>query len=978
MTNFIENLEQSLKSGFIDKAVESNPQYQPKLLTNNYRSGLKILTDIVELLHSCDEFWFSVAFLTSSGIASLHNTLRELESRNIKGKILVSDYLNFTNPEGLKALRRFSNIESRLLKEVNFHGKGYLFKSNYQYDLILGSSNLTAPALSENTELNIKLSATNNSKIIEDTLKTFQKFFDNADPLSDKVILDYEKTYSISNDRIYSTENEKSHYNYFNSKSNFNKDFFTPNAMQEDALTNLQSQRDRGINKSLLISATGTGKTVMAAFDVKQSRAKKMLFVVHRGNIARKAMSTFQKIIKDRTFGLYTGNIKDINADFIFATVQTINNPIHLHNFDRSLFDYIIIDETHRAGAKTYHSILDYFQPKFLLGMTATPERSDNFDIYSLFDHNIGYEIRLQRAMEEKLLSQFHYFGVTDITVNGQELDEKSDFNLLIADERVERIIDISKQYGCDDGIVRGLVFCSRKEEAKRLSELFNAKGFSTIALTGDNSEDDRINAIENLESNNDCIKLDYIFTVDIFNEGVDIPRINQIIMLRPTQSAIIFVQQLGRGLRKTQGKDYLTVIDFIGNYQNNFMIPIALYGDTSYNKDNLRKLLASGSSFIPGASTINFDLISKEKIFNSINNTNISKKSDLIQDYRLLKYRLGKTPTMMDFLETHSRDPFHFVEYFKSYLNFIEEVETDLIHDLDSEELRLLEYFSKHINNGKTIEESLLLELLMNNECFYSDRYVELIEKHNLPVDKKRFESAIRNTNLLFITELSDGKKIPVGKLKNFDIVNFDNGIIKRGSTLKKALSKNKFVNYLKDSTNYSISKFHQKFDMNNYLNGFQRYHKYSRENIHRILNWDKNPNAQNVGGYQISPDKSCCPIFVTYDKKGDISETIKYEDKFISPNLFVYMSKSKRKIDSPDVSAIRNQYHSNMRLPLFMKKSDDEKEKEYYFLGDMKPIVNNFVQQEMPGTNVSVVKMEFELDQPVKQDIYNYITSA
>ena len=387
--------------------------------------------------------------------------------------------------------------------------------------------------------------------------------------------------------------------------------------MQRLALDNINKLRSLDQNKALLISATATGKTFLSAFDVEQMKANKVLFIVHRLNIARKSLETFKHVFKNKkTYGIFSGSEKDLDSDFIFSTNLTISNPDNFQKFKPNHFDYIIIDEAHRSGAETYKKIINYFTPKFLLGMTATPERTDAFDIFSLFDHNIAYEIRLKKAMEMELVVPFHYFGVTDIEVNGQVLDENSDFRLLTSDERVDRVIEYANKYGCDDGNIRGLVFCSKVEEANELSEKFNQRGYKTISLSGANSEKEREEAIDKIESNNPAEKLDYIFTVDIFNEGIDIPRLNQVIMLRPTQSTIIFIQQLGRGLRKFfNQKEYVTVIDFIGNYQNNFLIPVALFGDTSFNKDNLRKMINSGSSMLPGASTINFDEISRENI---------------------------------------------------------------------------------------------------------------------------------------------------------------------------------------------------------------------------------------------------------------------------------------------------------------------------------------------------------------------------
>lgn len=598
-------LEKSLKTGFIDHKLPSNYSYLPHLLVNNKKENKKVLTTILHSLNKCEAFWFSVAFVTTNGVATLIETLINLEQKGIKGKILVSQYLNFTQPEALKRLMQFKNIELKIAIDNAFHSKGYLFKNKNIYDLIIGSSNLTATALCTNIEWNLKISATPESYIIQNAIKEFYSEFEKAVKVDKHFIENYEILYKkqvdysnlVKKELVLSNQKE-----------------IIPNSMQVEALQNIEYLRSQGKNKALLISATGTGKTYLSAFDVKKFNPKKFLFIVHRLNIAKAAMKSYKSIFGDSVkMGIYSGSERDLEADFIFSTVQTISKEEHLKQFNETYFDYIVIDETHRAGAESYKKIIQYYKPKFLLGMTATPERTDGLDIFKLFDYNIAYEIRLHRALEEDILSPFHYYGVTDITVNGEILKDNSDFNLLTSDERIDRIIEKIKLYGYDNGIVKGLIFCSTVQECNSLSKGFNSRGLKTISLSGGNSEEERAAAIIKLESNQN--ELDYLFTVDIFNEGIDIPSVNQIIMLRPTQSAIIFVQQLGRGLRKLDNKEYLTVIDFIGNYKNNFLVPIALYGDTSYNKDTIRKLLSSGSSFIPGTSTINFDKIAREKI---------------------------------------------------------------------------------------------------------------------------------------------------------------------------------------------------------------------------------------------------------------------------------------------------------------------------------------------------------------------------
>ena len=679
-------LSESIQTGFINQLIQSDKSYRPELLTNDHKKGKKVLTTIIRELQTCDEFWFSVAFITTGGVAVLMNTLIELEKNNIKGKILASQYLNFTQPEALIRIKKFKNIELKIATKGEFHSKGYLFKKDGLYDLIIGSSNLTQTALCSNKEWNLKISATDESELINQAVAEFQKEFDTAQ----EVTADYLEKYKL----LWRAQSE------YQRKVNQGGDTIqpstiSPNVMQQEALRNLDRLRSEGKNKALLISATGTGKTYLSAFDVQIVKPKKFLFVVHRKIIAEDAKRTFERLFgHEITTGIYSGKERELEADYLFCTVQTLSKQENLDRFSTDHFDYIVFDETHRATADSYTRIINYFTPKFMLGMTATPERTDGADVFKLFDYNIAYEIRLHEALSEDMLSPFHYYGITDLTIGGEEVADKTEFNKLYAQERVDRVIENAKKYGCDDGEVRGLVFCSSIDISTKLSEAFNKRGYVTIALSGTSSDKEREDAIRKLESKVKPEKLDYIFTVDIFNEGVDIPRVNQIIMLRPTQSAIIFVQQLGRGLRKASGKDYLTVIDFIGNYENNYLLPIALYGDKTYNKDSLRKLLASGSSLMPGSSTIDFDRIAKERIFEALNKVNMSKLVDLKKDYNDLKNKIGRIPMMLDFLKYGSRDPWLYVKSKKSYLNFINYVEEEYQDSLNKGELKLLEKF--------------------------------------------------------------------------------------------------------------------------------------------------------------------------------------------------------------------------------------------------------------------------------------------
>jgi len=955
------SLLESIQTGFIDKSIPSDKNYRPQLLTNDHRVGKKVLWTIQQELDQCDEFWFSVAFITTGGVATIINTLVELEKRNIKGKVLASQYLNFTDPEALKRLKKFTNIELKIAIEGDFHSKGYLFRKGDYYNLIIGSSNLTQTALCSNKEWNLKVSGTKDSELINQAILEFNKEFESSAHVTNDLITNYSFLWNsrklLNNDIL----EKETHVDAFRPK---------PNLMQRDALKNIENLREKNKKKALLISATGTGKTYLSAFDVEKFKPKKFLFVVHRLTIAEEAMKTFKRLLGDNIkMGVYSGGMQEIDADYIFSTVQTISKPEHLEKFEKNHFDYIVIDETHRAGADSYKRLMEYFTPEFLLGMTATPERTDGEDIFKLFDYNIAYEIRLNKALEEDMLCPFHYYGVTDLIVDGKPIDDKTEFRYLVAEERVKNIIKKIELYSCDSGLTRGLIFCSRQEECIELSRMLNEKGLKTVALTGKSGEKERQDAIDRLES--DYNKLDYIITVDIFNEGVDIPKVNQIIMLRPTQSAIIFIQQLGRGLRKINSKEYLTVIDFIGNYSNNFMIPIALFGDTTYNKDILRKLLSSGSSFIPGTSTINFDKVSKQRIFEAIDSANMQQLKDLRNDYRLLKYKIGRVPLMVDFLEHGSRDPIQFVDSKDSYYNFVSAIEEEYRGKLNREQIKILKLYSNDINNARRVEESIILdEIIEKSHCCINGFKCLIFEKFGYHVDDSTISSCINNLNSGFTSNEKDRL--------DYSIVNLSDGKIVPEKYFLKQLENSYFKLFLEDNVKYAIKTYTSEFKKDRFIDGFQLYKKYTRKDVFRILNWGRNPVAQNVGGYIISKDNSNCPIFVTLEKEEDISSTTKYLDGFLNPNEFEWMSKSNRKLTSKDVQAIKN-YKSGLRLPLFIKKNNDEGI-EFYYMGDVTPIEDSFEETTMlndKGKKVSVVKMTFKMQIAVELNLYNYLNN-
>ena len=747
------------------------------------------------------------------------------------------------------------------------------------------------------------------------------------------------------------------------------------NRMQVAAIESLNELRKKGKDKALLISSTGTGKTYLSAFELRKYNPKKALFIVHREQIARQALESYKDVFGDtKTMGILSGNSKDINREIIFSTIQTLSKDDILYNFKKDEFDYIVIDEVHKAGANSYQKVVNYFMPKFLLGMTATPERNDDFDIFKMFDNNIAYEIRLQQALEEDLLCPFHYFGISDVTVDGTELNDNSDFRFLVAEERVNHIIDKINFYGYCGDRVKGLIFCSSKKEAKKLSNIFNNRGYKTVALTGEDSQEVREDAIKRLEQDEIDNSLDYIFTVDIFNEGVDIPSINQIVMLRPTQSAIIFVQQLGRGLRKSKFKEYVVIIDFVGSYNNNFLIPIALSGDRTFNKDNIRRYVLESSKVIPGCSTINFDEISKKRIFQSIDSANFNDIRMIKQEYRELKQKIGKIPTLMDFDKYNAIDPLRFFENknLKSYYGFLNKYESEYTIELNSIEKLFIEFISKKLASGKRPHELLLLKSILNNDY----KLIAMLSK-NLKENYNINLSLIARENVINVLT---NKFLTGQDKKTYDKCVFiqkqdDDYIVSK--EFYNLLKNKDFKDMVSELIEFGLNRYNKNYSKRYKDTSFQLYQKYTYEDVCRLLEWEKGEVALNIGGYKFDKKTKTYPVFINYDKHETIEDSINYEDRLLSECQLIAISKSGRTKKSDDVVQIYNAEKNNVNMYLFIRKNKDDKiSKEFYFLGKIKAFGESkeFV---MKNTTKTAVEIKYQLLTPIRSDIYDYIIS-
>ncbi len=746
----ITTLQTAIQTAYLDHTINSSLAYRPEFISNNYKLGKKVLVSIEEELQRCEEFCISVAFITKSGITPLLQTLKDLEQRNIPGKILTTNYLMFSEPEALEKLAGLKNIELRMYvtnaETGGFHTKGYIFRKEEIYRIIIGSSNMTLSAITKNKEWNTKIVSTEQGELAQAVLQELDELWQDEHTLAFEDFIDsYRQDYLA--EKMIRKQKQQAVSEPVVELENYR---LKPNKMQVAFVKNVMEIRARQIDRALLLSSTGAGKSLASAFMLREMGTRRALFVVHREQIAKQTLKSYKRVFgSSRSYGLLSGNSRDFDADFLFATMQMISKEEIMSHYDPGDFDVIILDECHHAGAESYQKIMRYFKPKFWLGMTASPD-TNQYDIYSIFDHHIAYEIRLQQALEEDLLCPFHYFGITDLEIDGKVFDDSAgvkNFSNLISDARVDYVIDKAKYYGFSGERVKGLIFCSRKDEAKELSRKFNERGLRTEVLTGEDDQTRRETVIARLTDDEDVDnQLDYIFTVDIFNEGVDIPEINQIIMLRPTQSPVVFIQQLGRGLRKYEGKEYVVILDFIGNYMNNFMIPIALSGDRSYNKDAMRRYIREGARVIPGSSTIHFDEISKKRIYASIDTARTNDMKLLKESYTTLKYKLGRIPTIRDFKEFGSIDVTKIFEKCGSYYGFLKKYETDYHVQLAKQEELIIEYFSKKLIAYKRIYEMEMLSMLISRKNRLS-RYQELLqEKYNVTMDEQVERSVVRN----------------------------------------------------------------------------------------------------------------------------------------------------------------------------------------------------------------------------------------
>ena len=927
-----------------------------------------------ELLN-CKKFYFIVSFIKYSGIQLLISTLDELEKQGIQGEIITSVYLNITDSKALRKLLSYKNIKVKIYNNSSesFHTKAYLFEKEKYHSVIIGSSNISQSALYSAEEWNVKLTDSSFFNIYEKSLNQFEKLWhsNEAIELTEDFVDEYEK-YKKS-------INVQNTFDYRKTKIEQENEF-VPNSMQKRVLGKLKETRENGNKKGLVISATGTGKTYLAAMDIKQffeinSNAEnklfeinekkskisniKFLFIAHREELLENAINVFSKILKidKNEFGRIYGGLKEIDKSIIFASIQSLRNCYN--EFKPSFFDYIIVDEFHHSMSDSYLKTLSYFESKFLLGLTATPKRMDGKDILSLCDYNVVDEIGIKEALEEDLIVPFHYFGVNDYTINYDNIpykngkyNEKILLENLLLNTRTDYIVEKINKFGFDGDELSAVAFCQNIEHAFFMKEEFSKKGYKSAVITANTSSNERSEILEKFKNK----KIEILCVVDILNEGIDIPTINLLLFLRPTMSSTIFIQQIGRGLRKAKNKDFVTIIDFIGNHKKDYLL-INYFSSEVDNKDTLftkkEKIIneiKNQFSNIPKSCYVELDRICQNRIIEKIEKINFNSKNILKELYLNYKQEIGKSED--EFLQIADFDTN--IELFQelclkmhSFYNAQLQFENSKIFENENEknplnttEIEFLEYLEKKI----TLVEPftfLIIDYLATGKEYINNS--DLLNKYKGFFDIKRNFKKHYLLNRIFEELIEDeileknlyGYKFSK-KYKNL----FSNKKLNEKNNMKSQQKENKlnFINRLKQLIHLGLNEF-KRNDLDEFNeNILISYKEYKRVELQILLD-SKVPKGSWRAGYA-NTEKDIC-LFATIDKTHIFQENLKYDNSLFADDIIQWISQPKTSHNSSVGQMFIHHKEKGFKVHIFIRKyafMNGNKTNPFIYLGNAK----------------------------------------
>lgn len=830
----------------------------------NY-TGTTFLEKLKDNLRRCTSFCFSVSFIKKAGLVLLFKDIEAAVERGCTGRIITSTYQNFTDLESLKSffslMGRCPNFQCHLDYEcfhdsgyatLGYHSKGYLFAFDDHREVIVGSSNITRYALLKNIEWDVMVQ---DEAVYEQAMAEFE------DKWSATHLLDIEILKLYANKLNFAIERWDMDYD-------LSRALVKPNFMQRKALKELNRYRAIGTNRALVVAAAGSGKTYLAAFDALNFNPERLLYVVHEESILKKSLETFQNVFGSTvSCGIYSGTSKESDAKFVFATNLAMYKTLEL--FCKDEFDYIIIDECHHATAETYKKIIAYFEPEFLLGLTATPERMDNQDVFELFDKNVPYELRLRDAIVNDLVVPFKYYGIRDSLVD-YGLTGKEERRLIAQMANEEHCEFIAEQIEAHrpQGKLKALAFCRNIPHARMMCEMMGER-YHTAYLIGKHDVGERIRAYNDLQS--DSAPLEILFTVDILNEGVDIPGVNMVLFLRPTESSTIFIQQLGRGLRKYDNKPYVTVLDFIGNsYKRSVQIAFAL-SSLAQNFVLEKRLMASlvrddfaALGLSEYGVEIHIDALSKEEILDFIDRENFNAIKYLKQDYFNFKKYMNTEfyPRHMDYLNNDcAPDLIRFMSIkiggkkTGCYYNFLTGIGEEHLPVFTEEQVAFIGYLSGLLPLVRP-HEFEIVRCLMNGISRIEELDQELSEK--IPgYSKEQLEHALQF--LKVVTTSNDELSL----------------CIKLDDQLRE---------YVDDLLTYGITRYYAD---NGEETGFKLWQNYRMDQVQ--LKLLKNPGYIAVGTYYYD---DYVVIFASLKKDLPEADKLNYKDKFLQPDVFQWES--------------------------------------------------------------------------------------
>jgi superfamily II DNA or RNA helicase/HKD family nuclease len=926
-----------------DQTLPFYPEFflsHPYLLTNSASDPFNLFKALKYELMTADRANFMVSFIRWSGMQLLIRSIDDFRKSDStrKLRILTSTYLKVTEPKALRRLLEIPNVETRVFDsgKVSFHTKAYLFeRQSGLHTAIIGSSNLSYSALQTGYEWNVKLPSGAHIAIYERANGAFQRYWDDprAIPLQEAFIQEYEKEYNNKKVMLVNPYIAAQHIDFAEIvEEQATKDQpIQPNSMQQEALEALKQTRANGHDKGVIIAATGTGKTYLSAFDVRNFGAKRMLFLAHRDEILESAQATFKDVFgSNLSCGKLSGTSKEGDKPYLFSTVQTLSREEVLNQYPRDYFDYVVVDEFHHAEAATYRKVIEHFQPKFLMGLTATPDRMDGRDVLALCDHNVVYEIRLRDALKEGLLAPFRYFGLSDPTINYEDIETQNNgqfvenelVRALNTHERVDYVIEMMQKFSYDGSILRALGFCASIEHARYMSAEFNKRGFVTGCLTGEDSPEQRQLLISRLENDEDPLQI--IFTVNIFNEGVDIPKLNVILFLRPTESATIFIQQLGRGLRKIPGKAYVTVLDFIGNYHKSFIVPLALSGQhnhKAFDRDSLRVAIETEFADLPDGCFVDLEEVSRQQILNKIENVRMDRDAMLMDLYNQFRKELGNSPEINDFLYFDGAPSLHFfVNKYGSWVQTKKKMRDMSEFDLelleDSLRLQMVQRLESMLPVKWPYEIAVLAVSLKKNEVTVEDVIVELQYRFAINLTAEVQGSKIERA--------MEKLAAPTTKHK-WSWGSLSEGVFTLSSEVKDSIGKDAFLAYFSDRIEYGLAEFRRVYRPNVFFSSDKNvvlYQNYTRNDLIYLFESTAQEGSWREG---VSRVDNHYLLFINLNKGEKVADHLNYHDYFVDQQHFHWQSQNATSHESQRGQEYIHHKEKGMHVHLFIRKFED-----------------------------------------------------